>query len=161
MYEWNRWIRLLIGRNFALFFHWNKTNMSNNFDIMMNTSCKQKQIEHWTDCILTALLWFQKIYAGGSGESSITHVKFMVDPLSMYTSGEPIISVDGSGVCFRIKFIFFRVYYLMQLRQYGWKKNTWQQEQNRNPIQIEKNIIETARDPTEYPIHIMSENGFF
>lgn len=41
------------------------------------------------------------------------------------------------------------------------KKNTWQQEQNRNPIQIEKNIIETARDPTEYPIHIMSENGFF
>lgn len=122
MYEWNRWIRLLIGRNFALFFHWNKTNMSNNFDIMMNTSCKQKQIEHWTDCILTALLWFQKIYAGGSGESSITHVKFMVDPLSMYTSGEPIISVDGSGVCFRIKFIFFRVYYLMQLRQYGYKK---------------------------------------
>lgn len=24
-----------------------------------------------------------------------------------------------------------------------------------------KYIIETARDPTEYPIHIMSENGFF
>lgn len=38
------------------------------------------------------------MYAGGSGEFSITHVKFMVDPLSMYKSGAPIISVDGSIV---------------------------------------------------------------
>lgn len=38
------------------------------------------------------------MYAGGSGEFSITHVKFMVDPLSMYRSGAPIISVDGSAV---------------------------------------------------------------
>lgn len=36
------------------------------------------------------------MYAGGSGEFNITHVKFMVDPLSMYRSGAPIISVDGS-----------------------------------------------------------------
>lgn len=36
------------------------------------------------------------MYAGGSGEFSITHVKFMVDPLSIYKSGAPIISVDGS-----------------------------------------------------------------
>ena len=38
------------------------------------------------------------MYAGGSGESSIMQVKFMVDPLSMYKSGAPTISVDGSGV---------------------------------------------------------------
>lgn len=37
------------------------------------------------------------MYAGGSGEFNITHVKFMVDPLSMYKSGAPIISVDGSA----------------------------------------------------------------
>lgn len=37
------------------------------------------------------------MYAGGSGEFSITHVKFIVDPVSMYRSGAPIISVDGSG----------------------------------------------------------------
>lgn len=36
------------------------------------------------------------MYAGGSGEFSMTHVKFMVDPLSMYKSGAPMISVDGS-----------------------------------------------------------------
>lgn len=34
--------------------------------------------------------------AGGSGELCTTHVKFIVDPLSMYKSGAPIISVDGS-----------------------------------------------------------------
>lgn len=34
--------------------------------------------------------------AGGSGEFKMTHVKLMVDPLSMYKSGAPIISVDGS-----------------------------------------------------------------
>lgn len=54
---------------------------------------------NWLNNILTALLWFQNIYAGGSGEFSITHVKFMVDPLSMYKSGAPIISVDGSAAC--------------------------------------------------------------
>lgn len=37
------------------------------------------------------------MYAGGSGEFNITHVKFMVDPLSMYKSGAPIISVEGSA----------------------------------------------------------------
>lgn len=36
------------------------------------------------------------MYAGGSGEFSMTHVKLMVDPLSMYKSGAPIISVVGS-----------------------------------------------------------------
>lgn len=46
---------------------------------------------------LTALLWFQKIYAGGSGELSMTQVRLMVDPLSIYKSGAPIISVDGSA----------------------------------------------------------------
>lgn len=34
--------------------------------------------------------------AGGSGELFTTHVKFIVEPLSMYKSGPPIISVDGS-----------------------------------------------------------------
>lgn len=37
------------------------------------------------------------MYAGGSGESFTTHVKFIVEPLSMYRSGAPIISVDGSA----------------------------------------------------------------
>lgn len=46
--------------------------------------------------LLTALLWFQKIKAGGSGELCTTHVKFIVEPLSIYKSGAPIISVDGS-----------------------------------------------------------------
>lgn len=46
--------------------------------------------------IITALLWFQIMYAGGSGDLSIIHVKLMVDPLSIYTSGAPIISVVGS-----------------------------------------------------------------
>lgn len=46
--------------------------------------------------LLTALLWFQKMNAGGSGELCTTHVRFIVDPLSMYKSGAPIISVDGS-----------------------------------------------------------------
>lgn len=46
--------------------------------------------------LLTALLWFQKMNAGGSGELFTTHVKFIVEPLSMYKSGAPIISVDGS-----------------------------------------------------------------
>jgi hypothetical protein len=36
------------------------------------------------------------MYAGGSGELYTTHVKFIVDPLSMYKSGAPIISVEGS-----------------------------------------------------------------
>jgi hypothetical protein len=34
--------------------------------------------------------------AGGSGELCTTHVRFIVEPLSMYKSGAPIISVDGS-----------------------------------------------------------------
>lgn len=34
--------------------------------------------------------------AGGSGELLTTHVKFIVEPLSIYKSGAPIISVDGS-----------------------------------------------------------------
>lgn len=34
--------------------------------------------------------------AGGSGELCTTHVRFIVDPLSMYKSGAPIISVEGS-----------------------------------------------------------------
>lgn len=38
------------------------------------------------------------MYAGGSGELYTTHVKFIVDPLSMYKSGAPIISVDGSAM---------------------------------------------------------------
>lgn len=46
--------------------------------------------------LLTALLWFQNMNAGGSGELCTTHVKFIVEPLSMYKSGAPIISVDGS-----------------------------------------------------------------
>lgn len=37
------------------------------------------------------------MYAGGSGEFSITHVKLMVDPLSIYKSGPPIICVVGSA----------------------------------------------------------------
>lgn len=36
------------------------------------------------------------MYAGGSGEFRMTHVKLIVDPLSMYISGAPIISVEGS-----------------------------------------------------------------
>lgn len=36
------------------------------------------------------------MYAGGSGEFKITQVKLIVDPLSIYKSGAPIISVDGS-----------------------------------------------------------------
>lgn len=35
--------------------------------------------------------------AGGSGEFWTTHVRFIVEPLSMYKSGAPIISVDGSA----------------------------------------------------------------
>lgn len=35
--------------------------------------------------------------AGGSGELCTTHVRFIVEPLSMYKSGAPIISVDGSA----------------------------------------------------------------
>jgi hypothetical protein len=35
--------------------------------------------------------------AGGSGEFCTTHVRFIVEPLSMYKSGAPIISVDGSA----------------------------------------------------------------
>jgi hypothetical protein len=35
--------------------------------------------------------------AGGSGELCTTQVRFIVDPLSMYKSGAPIISVDGSA----------------------------------------------------------------
>jgi hypothetical protein len=46
--------------------------------------------------VLTALLWFQNMNAGGSGELCTTHVRFIVEPLSMYKSGAPIISVDGS-----------------------------------------------------------------
>lgn len=45
---------------------------------------------------LTALLWFQNMNAGGSGELCTTHVRFIVEPLSMYKSGAPTISVDGS-----------------------------------------------------------------
>lgn len=41
--------------------------------------------------------------AGGSGELCTTHVKFIVDPLSMYKSGAPIISVDGSGMVFFLR----------------------------------------------------------
>lgn len=37
------------------------------------------------------------MYAGGSGELYTTHVKLIVEPLSMYRSGAPIISVDGSA----------------------------------------------------------------
>lgn len=37
------------------------------------------------------------MYAGGSGEFKITQVKLIVDPLSIYKSGAPIISVDGSA----------------------------------------------------------------
>lgn len=46
---------------------------------------------------LTALLWFQNMNAGGSGELCTTQVRLMVEPLSMYKSGAPIISVDGSA----------------------------------------------------------------
>lgn len=46
---------------------------------------------------LTALLWFQNMNAGGSGELCTTQVRFIVEPLSMYKSGAPIISVDGSA----------------------------------------------------------------
>lgn len=38
------------------------------------------------------------MYAGGSGELRMTHVRLMVEPLSMYRSGAPMISVDGSAV---------------------------------------------------------------
>lgn len=38
------------------------------------------------------------MYAGGSGELSTTHVRFIVEPLSIYKSGAPIISVDGSVI---------------------------------------------------------------
>lgn len=37
------------------------------------------------------------MYDGGSGELCTTQVKFMVEPLSIYKSGAPIISVDGSA----------------------------------------------------------------
>lgn len=46
--------------------------------------------------LLTALLWFQNMYAGGSGEFSMIHVRFIVDPLSMYISGAPMMCVVGS-----------------------------------------------------------------
>lgn len=36
------------------------------------------------------------MYAGVSGEFSTRHEMFIVEPLSMYKSGAPIISVDGS-----------------------------------------------------------------
>lgn len=55
-------------------------------------------ISNLTLTTLTALLWFQKMNAGGSGELFTTHVRFIVDPLSMYKSGPPIISVDGSAI---------------------------------------------------------------
>lgn len=36
------------------------------------------------------------MYAGGSGEYKTTQVRLIVLPLSMYSSGPPIISVVGS-----------------------------------------------------------------
>jgi hypothetical protein len=35
--------------------------------------------------------------AGGSGELCTTQVRFIVEPLSMYKSGAPIISAVGSA----------------------------------------------------------------
>lgn len=37
------------------------------------------------------------MYAGGSGEFRMTQVRLIVEPPSMYMSGAPIISVDGSA----------------------------------------------------------------
>lgn len=45
---------------------------------------------------LTSPLWVQNIPGGGSGSCFTIHVKFIVESVSMYKSGPPIIVVIGS-----------------------------------------------------------------
>ena len=46
--------------------------------------------------LITSLLWVQWTVCGGSGKCLTMHVKFTVDPISMYNSGPPDIVVMGS-----------------------------------------------------------------
>ena len=87
MFAFEQWLRPLVNRR--LWSIW-----SRNWKNRIGFKIRNRMCLRLTK--LTALLWFQMMYAGGSGEFSMMHVRFIVDPLSINTSGAPTISVVGS-----------------------------------------------------------------